>query len=129
MNSNKLLIITLLSACAYMPEVVFAEGLPSYIKINPRDKRIKPHDATGTESAPEIECSYCEGIISLTFGEPEGMAKVYVYDMGETSALLAIHTISTASTARIAVPTVPGFYRIVITTSPGNEYEGYYTIF
>lgn len=129
MLPNKFLFLTMLSACAYAPVAIFAESLPSDIKINPKDKRIKPHDTSGTVQECDIECTYLSGIISLTFSEPEGMAKVYIYDMSVATALLAIHTINTATTATIAVPTAPGFYRIAITTSLNNQYEGFYTVF
>lgn len=110
----------------------FSPSTPSDepIRIEPKpNKPIKPHDASGSETVQDIYCSYSHGVITLTFTEPEGMAKVYIHDMGAGTALPTVHTISTASTAHIAVPTAPGFYRITITTSPGNEYEGFYTVF
>lgn len=101
--------------------------IPIYIKPHPGNHPVRPF--SDTQAQADIAAEYSEGLIEMTFTEPEGMAKVYIHDMGAGTALTTVHTISTASTAHIAVPTAPGFYRITITTSPGNEYEGFYTVF
>lgn len=90
------------------------------IKILPYNK-LRPYGLSSYES--DIDCYLQNGIIYITFNEPEGMASVLQIENGTTT--LSRSYVSTLSEAK--VPFVYSDYpvQLLIKTSVGNEYEGW----
>ena len=133
MNSkSKLLLSALLILISSVPmSAIFNphESDSSYFKPRPKDPiPVRPFSES-TADTQDINGVYANGTLILSFTEPEGMAVIKVYDMMQPTAVVSSAYINTATTATIAVPTAPGFYRIAITTSLNNQYEGFYTVF
>ena len=102
------------------------KGSPVVIKRTNNDK-LRPHDEM--PFVQEISCSIDGSVITIEFAEPEGTAKVFLYDLSLPSNILPLgYQISTTVPSMIPAPEKSGMYRLLITTSLGNEYEGYFDI-
>lgn len=100
------------------------------IPINPKPiekPTPRPHDEM--PFVQEITCSIEGSVITIEFAEPEGTARVFLYDLSLPSNILPLgYQVSTTVPSMIPVPGKTGMYRLLITTSLGNEYEGYFDI-
>ena len=97
------------------------------IKFSKRNVTNRPHDEM--PFVQEISCSIEGSVITIEFAEPEGTARVFLYDLSLPSNILPLgYQVSTTVPSMIPVPGKTGMYRLLITTSLGNEYEGYFDI-
>lgn len=86
-------------------------------KINPKGNRPK------APSMQEIECSYSDGWLNISFRLNEGMATLYIYDSDQTT-LRTQQVFYTDSEASLYVGDLNDAY-LLIDTSYGHQYEGW----
>ena len=74
-------------------------------------------------SMQEIECSYSDGWLNISFRLNEGMATLYIYDSDQTT-LRSQQIFYTDSEASLYVGDLNDAY-LLIDTSYGHQYEGW----
>ena len=75
--------------------------------------------------AADIECYYCDGIIYVSFEEPEGNATLRVEDLATFD--YSVFNFSTSSTLTVNIGEISGTLQLEISTAEGNNYIGYLT--
>lgn len=73
----------------------------------------------------DIECYYCDGIIYVSFEEPEGDATLRIEDIATSDH--AVFSFSTSTPFTVNIGEVTGAIQLEISTSEGNNYIGYLT--
>ena len=104
-------------------------SIPIRVEPVPKEDKplLRPHDEM--PFVQEISCSIEGSVITIEFAEPEGTSRVFLYDLSLPSNILPLgYTVSTTVPSMIPAPSKTGMYRLLITTSLGNEYEGYFDI-
>ncbi len=95
------------------------------IKVDPKNntKNDRPR-APQRHSA--VECYYQDGVVTIEFENPEGNAVFTVTDVvtGDNAST----TFNTAMEFNYFIGSEPSTYLLEISTSAGNDYEGYLTI-
>lgn len=97
----------------------FSETPPREIEINPKDKKIRPHTPDEFNS---VLGTLNGQILTITFAEPEGMARVSLREGGVQTVYTGFH--ATAAPIVVTVPTTDVPVQIYIKTQ-SNEYEGW----
>ncbi|MCD8387131.1 MAG: hypothetical protein LUD17_09615 [Bacteroidales bacterium] len=122
-------LIFLLIAIAYSANVALGDVGGTTPPTGPKEevaiqvKNLRPHD---TSSNPEVICYVYEQYVTLSFQEFEGFATVAFYSYAGTPLYQGVY--STASTITIPFNFTDRPILIAITTSHGNEYEGWITV-
>lgn len=75
--------------------------------------------------AADIECYYCDGIIFVSFEEPEGNATLRVEDLASFD--YSVFNFSTSSPLTVNIGEISGTLQLEISTTEGNNYIGYLT--
>lgn len=108
------------------PFFAIADPLPPFdpgdIKIEPFPTPSKPH-SPGAGYENEVKGLLYDGVLTITFEEPEGMATVVLRENGTTIIYRGLH--DTAFPISISVPDTFSPVQIWISTEENNQYEGW----
>ena len=118
---KQILIVLLMFLAGFTPQVSAGDPPknPREIKIGPSDPKSKPH-SPGFEN--EVTGLLDGQVLTITFAEPEGMARVSLREGGVQTVYTGFH--ATAAPIVVTVPTTDVPVQIYIKTQ-SNEYEGW----
>ena len=121
---SKLIIISLLCfICSLNLEAEKTESTQIPMWNKDRHKNDRPR---APQRHSTVDCFYQDGVITIEFEIPEGDAVLTVTDVvtGDNAST----TFNTAMGFNYFIGSEPSTYLLEISTSAGNDYEGYLTI-
>lgn len=121
---SKKSILAILALAALFPNFASADSTPpkppKEVPIDPAPTTVIPH-TPGFEN--EVSGLLADGLLTITFAEPEGMATVILSENGTATIYRGYH--HTASPIIISAPDCAAPVLIQISTQEGNQYEGW----
>ena len=123
MRKTILTILAMFFIASYIDakEEIFMGDASRKEEDTPGPRRSRPVERHST-----VECYYQDGVITIEFEIPEGDAVFTVTDVmtGDNAST----TFNTAMEFNYFIGSEPSTYLLEISTSAGNDYEGYLTI-